>query len=46
LDYITFFTITGGKEVRAWTLRRGQTVYEAAGQIHTDMQRGFIRRRC
>jgi len=29
--------------VRAWTLRRGQTVYEAAGKIHTDMQRGFIR---
>jgi len=43
LDHITFFTVTGGKEVHAWTLRRGQTVHEAAGQIHTDMQRGFIR---
>jgi len=43
LDYITFFTTTGGKEVRAWTLRRGQTALEAAGTIHTDMARGFIR---
>lgn len=43
LDYITFFTVTGGNEARAWTLRCGQTVYEAAGQIHSDMQRGFIR---
>ncbi len=43
LDLITFFTITGGKEARAWTLHRGQTAYEAAGLIHTDIQRGFIR---
>ncbi|OQA38798.1 MAG: Ribosome-binding ATPase YchF [Chloroflexi bacterium ADurb.Bin325] len=43
LDLITFFTITGGKEARAWTLRRGQTAIEAAGLIHTDIQRGFIR---
>lgn len=43
LDYITFFTTTGGREVRAWTLRRGQTALEAAGKIHTDMQKGFIR---
>jgi len=43
LDYITFFTTTGGKEVRAWTLRRGQTAMEAAGTIHSDMERGFIR---
>ncbi len=43
LDQISFFTQTGGKEVRAWTLRRGQTAVEAAGQIHTDMARGFIR---
>lgn len=43
LDYITFFTTTGGHEVRAWTLRRGQTMLEAAGKIHTDMARGFIR---
>lgn len=43
LDLITFFTSTGGKEVRAWTLRRGQTALEAAAQIHTDLARGFIR---
>ena len=43
LGLITFFTITGGKETRAWTLRRGQTAFEAAGLIHTDIQRGFIR---
>ena len=43
LDLVTFFTATGTNVVRAWTLRRGQTVYEAAGKIHTDMQKGFIR---
>ena len=43
LDYVTFFTTTGGKEVRAWTLHRGQTALEAAGTIHTDLERGFIR---
>lgn len=43
LDLITFFTITGGKEVHAWTLRRGSTALDAAGSIHTDMARGFIR---
>lgn len=43
LDLITFFTATGTKVVRAWTLRRGETAYAAAGKIHTDMQRGFIR---
>ena len=43
LDLITFFTVTGGEVVRAWTLRRGDTAWHAAGQVHTDMQRGFIR---
>jgi hypothetical protein len=43
LGYLTFYTTTGGKEVRAWTLRRGQTALEAAGAIHTDLARGFIR---
>ncbi len=42
LDLITFYTLVG-IEVRAWTLRKGQTVYQAAGRIHSDMQRGFIR---
>lgn len=43
LHLITFFTTTGGKEVRAWTLRQGSSAWEAAGKVHTDMQRGFIR---
>ncbi len=42
LDLITFFTI-GPKEARAWTVRRGASAPEAAGVIHTDFQRGFIR---
>jgi GTP-binding protein YchF len=43
LDLVTFFTATGTNVVRAWTLQRGETVLEAAGKIHTDMQKGFIR---
>jgi GTP-binding protein YchF len=43
LDLETFFTVVGDKEVRAWTLPAGATAYEAAGQIHTDFQQGFIR---
>jgi ribosome-binding ATPase len=43
LSLVTFFTATGGKELRAWTLHSGQTALEAAGQVHTDMARGFIR---
>ncbi|MGF1639481.1 MAG: redox-regulated ATPase YchF [Rhodospirillales bacterium] len=42
LDLITFFT-TGPKESRAWTVRRGATAPEAAGAIHSDFERGFIR---
>lgn len=42
LGLISFFTI-GDTEARAWTLRRGQTALEAAGTIHTDLARGFIR---
>ena len=43
LDLVTFFTATGSKEVRAWALPAGTPAIEAAGRIHTDMQRGFIR---
>ena len=43
LRLISFFTVTGGEVVRAWSLERGRTVWDAAGQVHTDMQRGFIR---
>jgi len=42
LDLITFFTV-GPKEARAWTVHRGAKAPEAAGEIHSDMQRGFIR---
>jgi ribosome-binding ATPase YchF (GTP1/OBG family) len=42
LDLITFLT-TGEDETRAWEVRRGATAPEAAGAIHTDLQRGFIR---
>jgi hypothetical protein len=42
LGLITFFT-HGEKEVRAWTAPRGTTALEAAGTVHSDMQRGFIR---
>ena len=38
----TFFT-AGPKEARAWTLRNGATAPQAAGEIHTDFERGFIR---
>lgn len=42
LDLITFFT-AGEKETRAWTLRKGETALAAAGAIHSDIARGFIR---
>jgi hypothetical protein len=42
LDLQSFFT-AGPKEVRAWTIRRGMNAREAAGAIHSDMERGFIR---
>lgn len=42
LDLITFFT-TSDKESRAWEVKRGATAPEAAGVIHSDLQRGFIR---
>jgi GTP-binding protein YchF len=42
LGLITFFT-AGPKEARAWTTHRGAKAPEAAGEIHTDFERGFIR---
>jgi len=42
LDLKTFFTI-GPDEIRAWTIKNGMTAPEAAGVIHSDLQRGFIR---
>lgn len=43
LDLITFFTVAGGKEVRAWTLRRGKEVREAGGTVHSDFKEKFIK---
>lgn len=45
LGYISFFTV-GPDEVRAWTIRRGDTAVDAAGVIHSDLARGFIRAEC
>ena len=42
LDLVTFFT-AGPKEARAWTITRGTRAPQAAGVIHTDFERGFIR---
>jgi ribosome-binding ATPase len=42
LGLLTYFTV-GPKEVRAWTVRAGSTAPQAAGVIHTDFERGFIR---
>jgi len=41
-DLIPFFTIASN-EVRAWSIKKGTTALKAAGKIHTDMERGFIR---
>ena len=43
LDLITFYTIAGENEVRAWTLKRGQRAPAAAGKVHSDMEKGFIK---
>jgi len=43
LDLITFFTIVGGREARAWETPRGTPIVKAAGKVHSDMEKGFIR---
>ena len=45
LGYISFFTV-GSDEVRAWSIRKGDTAVQAASAIHTDLMRGFIRAEC
>ena len=42
LDLQTYFT-AGVKEVKAWTIKKGMTAPQAAGVIHTDFEKGFIR---
>lgn len=43
LDLITFFTIAGQKETRAWTLKKGLTAPQAGRVVHSDFQEKFIR---
>jgi len=43
LDLISFFTAGEAKEARAHAIERGTTAWGAAGEIHTDIQRGFVR---
>ncbi len=43
LGLVTFFTATGEAEVRAWTVQQGTKAPQAAGKVHSDMERGFIR---
>ncbi len=43
LDLIAFFTAGEDKPAQSWHLRRGETAWHAAGQIHSDIQRGFVR---
>lgn len=45
LGYISFFTI-GKDEVRAWTIVKGENAVDAAGKVHSDLARGFIRAEC
>ena len=43
LNLITFFTVTGGKEVRAWTITNTSTALEAGETVHSDFKKKFIR---
>jgi ribosome-binding ATPase YchF (GTP1/OBG family) len=43
LELIAFFTAGEDKPAQSWHLRRGQTAWHAAGQIHSDIQKGFVR---
>ncbi|MCD6177986.1 redox-regulated ATPase YchF [bacterium] len=42
-DLITFFTIAGGKEVRAWSIKKNSSIIEAAKKVHSDFQEKFIK---
>jgi hypothetical protein len=43
LDLITFYTVAGGKETRAWTVKKGSLAPQAGGKVHTDFEEKFIR---
>ncbi|MFW6134466.1 MAG: DUF933 domain-containing protein [Elusimicrobiota bacterium] len=46
LGLITFFTVVGGNEIKGYNVKRGTSAYEAAGKIHTDMKKNFIKAKC
>ena len=43
LDLITFFTVAGGQETRAWTVKRDERAPQAGGSVHSDFEKKFIR---
>jgi len=43
LGLITFYTIKGGKEVHAWSIKEGSSALEAAAEVHTDFAKNFIK---
>lgn len=43
LDLITFYTVAGGKETRAWTVKKGARCPEAGGKVHSDFEKKFIK---
>lgn len=43
LNLVTFYTVKGGQEVTAWPIPKGSTALQAAGQVHTDMAKGFVK---
>jgi small GTP-binding protein len=43
LDLITFYTVKGGKELHSWSLRSGKGAIDAAGEVHSDFARNFIK---
>ncbi|MFC1629818.1 DUF933 domain-containing protein [Patescibacteria group bacterium] len=43
LDLVTFFTIAGGKELRAWTIKKGSNAVSAGGVVHSDFEKKFIK---
>ncbi len=45
LDQVTFFTVTGGEELKGYNVKRGTTVTTGAGKVHTDMEKNFIKAR-
>ncbi|MGM0441051.1 MAG: DUF933 domain-containing protein [Elusimicrobiota bacterium] len=45
LKQVTFFTVVGGEELKGHNIKKGSTVYQGAGKVHTDMQENFVKAR-